>query len=41
MNYYWFNRKDLLKKAHTKYHERGGKEKAKKYYQANKKMIKK
>ena len=27
-NYYWFNRKDLLKKAHDKYHNSGGKEKA-------------
>ena len=24
--YYWFNRKELLKKAHDKYHKKGGKE---------------
>ena len=40
MSYYWFNRKELLKKAHTKYEE-GGKEKIKKYYQTNKQPIKK
>ena len=39
--YYWFNRKDLLKKAHDKYHNKGGKEKAALYYQKNKEMIKK
>ena len=32
MSYYWFNRKELLKKAHKKYHEEGGKEKTAKYY---------
>ena len=26
--YYWFNRKELLKKAHDKYHNKNGKEKA-------------
>ena len=26
--YYWFNRKDLLKKAHDKYHNKDRKEKA-------------
>ena len=26
--YYWFNKKDLLKKAHGKYHNKAGKEKA-------------
>ena len=26
--YYWFNRKELLKKAHDKYRNKGGKEKA-------------
>ena len=36
MSYYWFNRKELLKKAHKKYHEEGGKENAAKYYQDNK-----
>ena len=40
-DYYWFNRKELLKKAHDKYHNRGGKEKAALYYQKNKEMIKK
>ena len=39
--YYWFNRKELLKKAHDKYHNKGGKEKAVIYYQKNKEMIKK
>ena len=41
MSYYWFDRKELLKKAHEKYHKKGGKEKAKNYYQANKEAIKK
>ena len=41
MSYYWFNREELLKKTKTKYHNKGGKEKAAKYYQANKKAIKK
>ena len=41
MSYYWFNRKDLLKKAHEKYHKEGGKEKAANYYQRNKENIKK
>ena len=39
MNYYWFNR-ELLKKAKEKYQNKGGKEKAAKYYQDNKKIIK-
>ena len=39
-DYYWSNRQELLKKAHDKYHNRGGKEKAAKYYQKNKEMIK-
>ena len=30
--YYWFSRKDLLKKAHDKYRNKGGKEKSSKYY---------
>ena len=38
--YYWFNRNDLLKKAHDKYHNKGGKEKAVLHYQKNKEMIK-
>ena len=41
MSYYWFNRKDLLKKVHDKYHNDGCKEKAAKYYEKNKEMIKK
>ena len=39
--YYWFNRKDLLKKAHDKYHKEGGKEVAAIYNQRNKEDIKK
>ena len=41
MSYYWFNREELLKKAKTKYHNKGGKEKAAKYYEDNKEAIKK
>ena len=41
MNYYRKNREVLLQKAHDKYHYRGGKEKAAKYYQNNKEEIKK
>ena len=41
MNYYWFNREELLKNAKTKYHNKRGKEKAAKYYGDNKKAIKK
>ena len=33
MNYYWFNRDELLKKARTKYRNKDGKEKAAEYYQ--------
>ena len=39
MSYYWFNREELLKKEKEKY-DNGGKEKAAKYYQANKNVIK-
>ena len=39
--YYWFNRKDLLKQAHDKYHNKGGKGKATLYYQKIKETIKK
>ena len=28
--YYWFNREELLKKIHDKYHNKGGKEKVRK-----------
>ena len=41
MSYYWFNRKEVLEKAHKKYHKKGGKEKASNYYQRNKEAIKK
>ena len=37
--YYWKNREELLKKAHEKYHEKGGKERARKYYQESKEEI--
>ena len=40
MSYYWFNRKELLKKVKDKYHNCGGKEKAAKYYGKNKDVIK-
>ena len=40
MNYYWFNRQDLLQKTGEKYHNCGGKEKAAEYYLANKDVIK-
>ena len=39
MSYYWFNRQELLQKTKEKY-DNGGKEKAAKYYQANKDIIK-
>ena len=31
MNYYWFNKHELLKKAEERYHNNGGKEKYAKY----------
>ena len=40
-DYYWFNRKKLLKKTHDKYPNKGDKEKAALYYQKNKEVIKK
>ena len=40
MSYYWFNRQELLKKAKTKYHNKGGKEKAAKYYEDDKEVLK-
>ena len=40
MSYYWFNRVELLKKAKEKYQNKDGKEKAAKYYQENKEVIK-
>ena len=36
MSYYWFNREKIFKNAWDKYHNKGGKEKAAKYYAANK-----
>ena len=41
MIYCWFNRKELLKKAKEKYHNKRGKGKAAKYYKDNKEAIKK
>ena len=40
MSYYWLNRKELLKKANEKYHNKGGKEKANQFYEDNKQAIK-
>ena len=39
MNYYWFNRENLLKNAWDKYHYKGGKQKAAKYYAINQKVL--
>ena len=39
MSYYWFNRKKLLKNARDEYHNKGGKQKAAKYYPANEKVL--
>ena len=41
MNYYQKNKDKILKKAYEKYHNGGGKEKAKEYYKENKEQIKK
>ena len=41
MSYYKKNKKVLLEKAYDKYHNGGGKERTKRYYQLNKKDIKK
>ena len=41
MNYYKKNKDKILKKAYEKYHNGGGKEKAKKYYRKNKEEIRK
>ena len=41
MNYYQTNKDKILKKAYEKYHNGGGKEKARKYYRENKEEIKK
>ena len=39
MNYYWFNRENLLKNTWNRYHNKGGKQKAAKYYAANQKVL--
>ena len=39
MSYYWFNRDELLKKAHKKYQKEGVKERTSDYYQRNKETI--
>ena len=39
MSYYNKNKKKLLKKAHEKYHNGSGNEKAAKFYQKNKEKI--
>ena len=41
MSCYKKNKEVLLEKAYGKYHNKGGKERAKKYYQENKEEIKK
>ena len=41
MSYYKKNKEVLLEKAYDKYHNKGGKERAKRYYQENKEEIKK
>ena len=41
MSYCKKSKEVLLEKAYNKYHNGGGKERAKKYYQANKEEIKK
>ena len=41
MSYYKKNKELSLEKAHNKYHNLGGKERTKKYYQENKEKIKK
>ena len=40
MSYYWFNKEKLLKNAWNKYHNKGRKQKAAKYYMKNADMIK-
>ena len=41
MSYYWFNREKLFKNAWDKYHNKGRKQKAAKYYAANQKFLRK
>ena len=40
MGHYWFNRQELLKKGKEKYDNKGGKERAAKYYKDNKDVLK-
>ena len=40
MNYYWFNREEVLQKAKEKYNNCGGKEKSAEYYGTNKEIKK-
>ena len=39
MSYYWFNREKLLKNARDKYHNKGVKQKAAKYYATNQTVL--
>ena len=39
MSYYWFNRENLLKNPCDKYHNKGGKQNAAKYYAANQEVL--
>ena len=39
MSYYWFNREKVLKNAWDEYHNKGGKQKAAKYYAVNQKVL--
>ena len=39
MNYYWFDREKLMENVWDKYHNKGGKEKAAKYYRKNADLI--
>ena len=39
MSYHWFNREKLLKSAWDKYRNKGGKQKAAKYYRKNADLI--
>ena len=39
MSCYWFNREKLLKNAADEYYNKGGKQKAAKYYATNQKIL--
>ena len=39
MSYYWFDREKLMEHVWDKYHNKGGKEKAAKYYRKNADLI--